>query len=285
VKEVDASDEIELDLTPDALEETNDLVRIYLRRMGMVPLLTREGEVDIAKCIERGPVRALKALSRSPIAIRQIIAIREDLNLGVRSIKEIVVFDEDEVTEEMLQNRAKDVTTGIHELQKHYRRASQLARRLPTIPSRQKAREYCRCRFGLGREIVRISRIIRKLGLTNCECRRLIDRVNKTVDTMCSLDRQASALEKKIQSTLSETLRKDYSRMRRKHRIDLEDLESHAGVSFEELRLTQREIIQGEMDAEQGQTRTHRSQPPPRGFHRQKVWQPRASVPRPDPGG
>ena len=285
MKEVDASDEIELDLTPDALEETNDLVRIYLRRMGMVPLLTREGEVDIAKCIERGPVRALKALSRSPIAIRQIIAIREDLNLGVRSIKEIVVFDEDEVSEEMLQNRAKDVTTGIHELQKHYRRASQLARRLPTIPSRQKAREYCRCRFGLGREIVRISRIIRKLGLTNCECRRLIDRVNKTVDTMCSLDRQASALEKKIQSTLSETLRKDYSRMRRKHRIDLEDLESHAGVSFEELRLTQREIIQGEMDAEQGQTRTHRSQPPPRGFHRQKVWQPRASVPRPDPGG
>jgi hypothetical protein len=87
-------------------------------------------------------------------------------------------------------------------------------------------------------------------GLTNCECRRLIDRVNKTVDTMCSLDRQASALEKKVQSTLSETLRKDYSRMRRKHRIDLEDLESHAGVSFEELRRTQREIIQGEMDEE-----------------------------------
>jgi RNA polymerase primary sigma factor len=57
-------------------------------------------------------------LSRSPIAIRQIIAIREDLNLDVRPIKEIVVFDEDEVTEEMLQNRAKNVTTRIHELQK-----------------------------------------------------------------------------------------------------------------------------------------------------------------------
>jgi RNA polymerase primary sigma factor len=251
VKEVEASDEVELDLTPGALEKTNDLVRIYLRRMGMVPLLTREGEVDIAKHIERGQVRALKALSRSPIAIRQIIAIREDLNLGVRSIKEIVVFDEEEVTAEMLQNRAKDVTTRIHELQKHYRRASQLARPLPTIPARQKAREYCRCRFGLGREIVRISRIIRDLGLTNCECRRLIDRVNKTVDTMCSLDRQASALEKKIQSTLSETLRKDYRRMRRKHRINLKDLESHAGVSFQELRRTQREIIQSEMEVEQ----------------------------------
>src|SRR5258708_30421547 len=77
----------------------------------MVRFLTREEEADIAKRIARGQVRALKALSRSPIAIRQIIAIREDLNLGVRSIKEIVVFDEDEVTEEMLQNRAKDVTT------------------------------------------------------------------------------------------------------------------------------------------------------------------------------
>jgi len=67
-------------------------VRIYLRKMGTVPLLTRQGEVDIAKRIERGQLRVLKALSRSPIVIRQILAIAEDLKRGVRSIKEIVVF-------------------------------------------------------------------------------------------------------------------------------------------------------------------------------------------------
>jgi RNA polymerase primary sigma factor len=250
-KEVEASDEIDLHLTPGVLEKTNNLVRIYLGRMGMVPLLTREGEVDIGKRIERGQSRTLKALSRSPIAIRQMIAICEDVHLGFRVIKEIVVIDEEKVTEKALQNRTKDLTTRIDELQRHYKRAAQLARRLPTIPARQKAREYRRCRHGLGREIVRISRIVRNLGLTNCEYRRLIDRVNKTVDIMGSLDRLAGNLEKKIQNTLNETLRKDCRRIRRNLRIDLKDLERQAGVSFQELQRTQREIIQGEMEVEQ----------------------------------
>src|SRR6202521_3070510 len=67
-----AADEAELDLTPGALEKTNDPVRMYLREMGTVPLLTREGEVEIAKRIERGQLRVLKALSRSPIVINEL---------------------------------------------------------------------------------------------------------------------------------------------------------------------------------------------------------------------
>ena len=116
--------------------------------------------------LERGQLRVLKALSRSPIVIRQILAIGEDLKRGIRSIKEIVVFDEEEITEEILQNCVKDITRRIDELQKHYKRASQLAGRLPTILAKKKAREYRRCRCRLGREIVRISLIIRNLGLT-----------------------------------------------------------------------------------------------------------------------
>ena len=103
--EGEAGEDVELDLTPGALEKTNDPVRMYLREMGTVPLLTREGEVEIAKRIERGQLRVLKALSRSPIVIREILAIGEDLKRGVRSIKEIVIFDEEEITEEVLQNR------------------------------------------------------------------------------------------------------------------------------------------------------------------------------------
>src|SRR5208283_4410302 len=107
----------ELDLTAGALEKTNDPVRIYLRQMGLVPLLTREGEVDIAKRIERGQLSALKALSRSPLVIRQILVIGEDLKRGTRSIKEIVVFDEEEITEEILQDYVRDITYRIDELQ------------------------------------------------------------------------------------------------------------------------------------------------------------------------
>src|ERR1019366_8282609 len=250
-EEVESGDVIGLVPPPDALEKTNDAVRIYLREMGTVPLLTREGEVDIAKRIERGQLRVLKALSRSPIVIRQILAIAEDLKRGVRSIKEIVVFDEEEMTEEILQNRVKDTRHRIDELQKHYKRASQLAVRLPAIPAKKKARESRRCRCRLGREIVRISLIIRNLGLTNSERERLIDRVNKTVDIMRSLDRQVSNLERKIESTRSEELKKDYRKTLRWHRADLDRLECDAGVAFKELHRTQREMIQGEMDREQ----------------------------------
>ena len=241
----------ELDLTADALEKTNDPVRIYLREMGIVPLLTREGEVELAKRIERGQLGALKALSRSPLVIRQILVIGEDLKRGIRSIKEIVVLDEEEITEGTLQDCFNDITHRIDELQKHYKRANQLARRLPTIVANPKAREYRRCRFSLGREIVRISLIVRNLGLSNCERQRLIDRVNRTVDIMRSLDRQVGNLGKNVESTCSEELKKDYRKTQRQHRGELERLESDAGVSFQQLQRTQREIIHSEMDAEQ----------------------------------
>jgi RNA polymerase primary sigma factor len=240
-----------LNLTPGTLEKTDDPLRIYLREMGIVPLLTREGEVDIAKRIERGQRRALKALSRSPLVIRQILLLGEDLKRGIRSITEAVVFDEEELIEETSQSYVADITDRIDELRKHYGRANQLAGRLPTIVAKQKAREYHHCRFSLGREIVCISLIVRNLGLTNCERQRLVDRVNTTVDIMRSLDCQVSNLGKKIEKTRSENLKKDYRKAQRQYRGDLERLESDAGVSFPELQHTQREILQGEMDAEQ----------------------------------
>src|SRR2546426_9921653 len=68
-KEDAVVEEAELDLTPGTLEKTNDPERIYLREMGTVPLLTREGEVAIAKRIERGQMLVLKTTSRSPRVI------------------------------------------------------------------------------------------------------------------------------------------------------------------------------------------------------------------------
>jgi len=250
-QEIEAGEDVELDLTPGALEKTNDPVRMYLREMGTVPLLTREGEVEIAKRIERGQLRVLKALSRSPIIIREIIAIGEDLERGVRSIKEVVIFDEEELTDEVLQNRLKEVTGRIQELGKHYKKAVQLAEKLQDLSEKKRPRDYRRSRWHLGREQVEISRLIRYLGFTNPERKRLIDKVNRTVEQMRALDRQTSNLEKKIEATRSEDLKKDYRKAQRQHRADLETLEQDAGVSYQELRRTQREIIQGDMDAEQ----------------------------------
>jgi RNA polymerase primary sigma factor len=105
-------DSSELDLTPGTLEKTNDPVRMYLREMGTVPLLTREGEVEIAKRIERGQLKVLKAVTRSPIVIREVLAVGEDLKNGVRSIKEVTTFDEEEITDEVLEKRRKKMVNG-----------------------------------------------------------------------------------------------------------------------------------------------------------------------------
>src|SRR6266849_3499836 len=116
----------ELDLTPGALDKTNDPVRMYLREMGTVPLLTREGEVEIAKRIERGKNAVLKAISRTPMVINEIIALGEDLRKGVRSIKEIVPFDEEEVTEEIVAKRLKDTLAAVDEIERLNKRLGQL---------------------------------------------------------------------------------------------------------------------------------------------------------------
>ncbi|MGA6982645.1 MAG: RNA polymerase sigma factor region1.1 domain-containing protein, partial [Candidatus Sulfotelmatobacter sp.] len=124
--EMEEGEDVELDLTPGAMEKTNDPVRMYLREMGTVPLLTREGEVEIAKRIECGQVRVLKALSRSPIVIHELLAMGEDLKKGVRSIKEVVTFDEEEITDEILQNRLNEFTGKIDAMAKLYKKAGLL---------------------------------------------------------------------------------------------------------------------------------------------------------------
>ena len=120
--ELEEGEDVELDLTPGTLEKTNDPVRMYLREMGTVPLLTREGEVEIAKRIERGQMRVLKAISRSPIVIREISALGEDLKRGVRNVKEVVIFDEEELTEEVVQTRVKATVARIDTLVKHQKK-------------------------------------------------------------------------------------------------------------------------------------------------------------------
>jgi len=249
-EEMEAGEDVELDLTPGTLEKTNDPVRMYLREMGTVPLLTREGEVEIAKRIERGQLRVLKAISRSPIVINEVMAIGEDLKRGVRSIKEVVIFDEEEITDEILEARIKATTHRIDEMHKHFKKAEQLEEKLANVDKKKRPGEFRRCRWSLGRERVMVSRIIRELRYTNSQRKKLIDRVGHVAEQMRSLDRQFHNLEKKIDSTRSEELKKEYRRQQRNCKADLEKMEQESGLTFIELKRTQREITQGDIDAE-----------------------------------
>ena len=251
--EHEEGEDVELDLTPGTLEKTNDPVRMYLREMGTVPLLTREGEVEIAKRIERGQLRVLKAISRSPIVIREIAALGEDLKRGVRNVKEVVIFDEEELTEEVVLARVKATVARIDALVKHQKKVAQLEEKLagPAPTTKAKIREQRRTRWLMARERVLISRIVRELKYTPLERKRLLDKVNKTVDTMRTLERQIRSLDQKYEASKSDELKKEYRRQQKNCRADLEKIEGDAGVVIVELKRTQREMIQGDMDAEQ----------------------------------
>jgi RNA polymerase primary sigma factor len=249
--ELEEGADVELDLTPGTLEKTNDPVRMYLREMGTVPLLTREGEVEIAKRIERGQLRVLKAISRSPIVIREIVALGEDLKRGVRNIKEVVIFDEEELTEEVVQARVKATVARIEALVKHQKRIAQLEEKQAAHSPKAKASAVRHTRWLIAREKVLISRIVREFKYTALERKRLLDKVNKTVDTMRTLERQIRSLEQKHEASRSEELKKEYRRQQKNCRADLEKIEGDAGVVIVELKRTQREMIQGDMDADQ----------------------------------
>ncbi|HEY1208825.1 MAG TPA: RNA polymerase sigma factor RpoD [Terracidiphilus sp.] len=243
-------EDVELDLTPGTLEKTNDPVRMYLREMGTVPLLTREGEVEIAKRIERGQMRVLKAISRSPIVIREVVALGEDLKRGVRNIKEVVIFDDEELTEEVVLARVKATVARIDALAKHQKKIATLEEK-QAASTKAKASAVRRARWTIAREKVLVSRIVRELKYTPLERKRLLDKVNKTVDTMRTLERQIRSLEQKHESSRSDELKKEYRRQQKNCKADLEKIEVDAGVLIIELKRTQREMIQGDMDADQ----------------------------------
>jgi RNA polymerase primary sigma factor len=249
--ELEEGEDVELDLTPGTLEKTNDPVRMYLREMGTVPLLTREGEVEIAKRIERGQMRVLKAISRSPIVIREILALGEDLKRGVRNVKEVVVFDEEELTEEVVQTRVRSTVARIDAMVKHQKKIAGFEEKQAAANSKTSQKELRKLRWLIAREKVFVSRIVRELKYTGLERKRLLDKVNKTVDTMRTLERQIRSLDQKHEASKSDELKKEYRRQQKNCKVDLEKIEVDAGVSIVELKRTQREMIQGDMDAEQ----------------------------------
>src|SRR6266516_927644 len=119
-------EDIELDLTPGALEKTNDPVRMYLREMGTVPLLTRDGEVEIAKRIERGQMTVLKSLSRSAVIVREIIALGDQLMTDPSIIKDILQFSDEELTDEKIEEKHQETLEIIEQINKTYKKVSKL---------------------------------------------------------------------------------------------------------------------------------------------------------------
>src|SRR5437879_3929577 len=248
-KEDVVPEELELDLTPGTLEKTNDPVRIYLREMGTVPLLTRESEVAIAKRIERGQMLVLKTISRSPIVIKELLAIGEESRNGTRSIKEIVQFDDEELTEEKTENKTRQTLWIIDKIEKLYQVALKQAAKLERTPTSKK-RAYLRARFRLGRTRVEMSRLVRSIDFKPLEKKRLIDKMRHTVERLHLLEREAGRLKPRADAAKGETAAEARKELRSR-RTELKEIEESSEVGLTDLKRTLTLILRGEAEAEQ----------------------------------
>ena len=193
----EGSDDIELDLTPSAIDKTNDPVRMYLREMGTVPLLTREGEVEIAKRIERGKLLVFKAVSRTPAIARAVIRMGEQLKSGDRTVRELVIFHDDEVTEERIDRRARVVMAQIEAIRKTRLDVVRREKKVGTIPKREKKR-YRRNYRNLLRAQIKLSRLIRSIDFTELVKRRLVDGVKEIAEGVQRIRREIEHLNSQV---------------------------------------------------------------------------------------
>ena len=244
-----ASEDGELDLTPGTLEKTNDPVRMYLREMGTVPLLTREGEVAIAKRIERGQLLVLKTITRAPLILKELLQVGEDLRNGSRSIKEIVQFDDEELTEEKIEAKTKETLKQIDKIAKLYLLAMKLAAKLDRVP-RAKKRSYLHAKYAVARTRIEMSGLMRELEFNPLEKKRLIDKIHQTVERVHFLERETVKLERRVEASKADVqaeARKDL----RARRQELSEIELASEVSPAELKRAIGVILRGEAEAAQ----------------------------------
>src|SRR6202166_3198580 len=239
----------DLDLTPGTLEKTNDPVRMYLREMGTVPLLTREGEVAIAKRIERGQLLVLKTITRSPIILKELLTIGDDLRKGTRSIKEIVQFDDEELTEEKIENKTKQTLKVLDKIGQMYGLALKEAGKLERTPKSKKI-ACLHARNAVSRTRIRISQLARSLEFNPFERKRLINKMRHTVERLQSLEREAGKLERRADASKGDTAA-EARRELRTRRSELREISDSSEVGLTELKRTLQIILRGEAEAEQ----------------------------------
>lgn len=250
--------ELDLDLSAGALDKSNDPVRLYLREMGIVPLLTREGEVTIAKRIERGQIKTRKAISRSPIAVERLLKVGTDLASGKQSIREIVTFSEQaELSgeEDKAEEYMRWTLEGIDNIRQNYDRALKVldefreeqrksAKGKPTKKLLSLRRQAARVRLEIAQEI-------KNLNLTENAMQILISAIRKTVEEIRKAERTISKSEEKLEKKTSPDEKKDLNQKIADARKILADIEEKYYLQPVEIKRTMQTIDVGERQTNQ----------------------------------
>ncbi|MCC7035012.1 MAG: RNA polymerase sigma factor RpoD [Acidobacteria bacterium] len=246
---------MELDLTPGALDKTNDPVRMYLREMGTVPLLTREGEVAIAKRIEQGKLSVIKSISRMPAIAKAVIRMGEALKNGERTIRELVIFNDEEITDDRIEERAQKFLREVDGVRKARLTVEKLDEKLAAVPKSEK-RKYRRARWKAMRAEVELSRLIRRIEFTEPVKRRLVEEVKEIVERVSKMQRELDNLKKTLAAKnrrpkLKEEERRTLEKRRKDLAAEIKQKTDDLEESVDHLRHTLEVIMRGEAQAEQ----------------------------------
>lgn len=249
----DLDEDIELDLTPGMLDKTNDPVRMYLREMAIVPLLTRDGEVSIAKRIERGQMRARKSLSRSPIVIEELLNIGEELRTGEISIREVVIFSDTEgITEEKIDEYLAYVLEAIDEVKRLYTKLLKLLDKVKADPKRNT--KNSKNRRKIARLRIEVAQLVRVVDFTSQVHDRFVGCIRDSVYVIrhCKEDiNQARTISEQKDIKLKADDDRELKRRIRDGEKRLVTLESRFNTSAIEIERSLQAIIAGETEANQ----------------------------------
>ena len=269
----------------EAVEKTNDPVRMYLREMGTVKLLDREGEVRIAKRIEQGEAKIYQALANNPVVLEEILKLLESAGRDARMVKELV-NPSDEAEEEEMDDRATRRIEGvlasfkkIGALDKDIKRMKFKARTI-----KRGSKSLARIESSIDRRIAEMANLIRAADFTPAV-------LNRAIGILRDIDRQMSVPESTMrQDTLTLKREKNparldfYRRRIAKYRKALRELEEKFGVTHEDVKKTAAHGARGRGGGRPGEARADRGEPAPRRLDREEVHEPRTAVPRPDSG-
>ncbi|HLK22288.1 MAG TPA: RNA polymerase sigma factor RpoD [Bryobacteraceae bacterium] len=242
----------DLELAQDTGDKTNDPVRMYLREMGTVPLLTREGEIELAKRNERGQWAVRKALSRSALVIREIIQLGEDLRQHVNSVKDILVLPEFVITDEDFTAQHDELVAKIDEIEKYYKKTQQHRQKLQAVSRQMKPKQHRSLRYALARNMVEISRVIRNIAFSGTVRRTLAGRLRRAVDELKPLEREIARIQRKLEEPAPHgaSPARDLRKELRQSSQRIQQLEEECGASSTELRRTLQIVERGEQEAE-----------------------------------
>ena len=220
---------------------TDDPVRVYLREMGAVPLLTREGEVELARRMERGKLRMQKAISRSALVQMMAVELADQLKRGAEDLDNVVDLGDLEEGSPADEKRREEVRQQFADLVTLYKKQQQCAEKWESLGGNNK-RARRRAWMKLCRARVEVSQAIRRIPFQASRWKQFSREIERAVQELTHLDSELKKLEERSAPQLQGRIRELRREIRKREAV--------AGASLADLKHSLAVIRQGEMEAE-----------------------------------